>query len=264
MRPFSQLLTDPSIALVLSVAALICASALTPLIFFHSIYVFSTVEQEHCPTLIGGMWRRVDLARQHAHEQIRRKRQLATCCVGPPGGVGRPVLVELVGLLKAIRGVGANGNVRLGSQEDLALQATKENAEKGEMLASKEGVPAPPSPSGEMGERGDVGFDGSEGTPGGKHLIFEILDCQKWDFRSCPPGAKGAAGRRGEDGIVGERGQRGFPGNPGQKGDRGSPGDTGPPGQKGEKWPCETCPPPRVSPGYYTGAASSKKSVRKS
>ncbi|KAK5964469.1 hypothetical protein GCK32_022131 [Trichostrongylus colubriformis] len=68
---------SPAVALSLSVSAVLCASALCPLIVFHTLYVFSQVDHQHCPTLIRDLWKKVDLAKEEIHGSIRQKRNLA-------------------------------------------------------------------------------------------------------------------------------------------------------------------------------------------
>ncbi|RCN37371.1 collagen triple helix repeat protein [Ancylostoma caninum] len=204
---------SPAVALTLSVSAIICATALCPLILFHTLYAFSHIEQQHCPTLIGELWRKVDVAKAEIHRSIREKREMAC----QPGRVGRPAELDSRVVCERECPVGEPG--RPGPPG--------EKGERGQRGRSGlPGNPAPPSPSGEPGEMGEKGFRGVPGAPG-------------------------------EPGLNGLPGERGYPGLKGERGPRGSIGPPGPPGPKGLKWPCESCPPPRVSPGYYKTSVKS-------
>ncbi|KAK6056807.1 collagen triple helix repeat protein [Cooperia oncophora] len=203
-----------------------------------------------------------------------RPTTLSACCIGPPGLKGYPGRPSTDG----IDGTpGSPGDVGRPADLDPRPLCIREcppgppgrigpPGEKGERgfrgRPGPAGVPAPPSPSGAPGEPGEKGFRGLTGPPGEPGEPGKLYTAAGPPGKEGepgprgPPGEKGQRGRDGENGLEGPRGERGFPGLKGEKGPRGPTGLPGPPGPQGNSWPCQSCPPPRVSPGYY------KKSVK--
>ncbi|CAB3408975.1 unnamed protein product [Caenorhabditis bovis] len=273
-------LASPSVAIVLSVSALIYTTAVCPLIFLHSAFVYTSLETHDCSNELIELKQRVELVKRHlvggGDDASRAKRELSACCVGRPGLKGFPGKNARDGYDGEPGRDGAPGK---SAEHDSRLVCVREcpagrpgrdgppgpKGEKGHRgRPGREGDAAPPSIRGEPGERGEKGFpgvNGGRGEPGEPGRVYQSDGPfgKEGDVGPRgPPGDKGQPGRDGEEGLPGARGERGYPGLKGEQGRRGAVGNFGPPGDKGEAWPCESCPPPRVSPGYYV---SSKKTA---
>ncbi|KAK6056808.1 hypothetical protein COOONC_05683 [Cooperia oncophora] len=130
-------------------------------------------------TLIGELWRKVDLAREEIHGSIREKRQLSSCCIGPPGLKGYPGRPSTDGID--------------GTPEELVHLAKKANAVSEEGLVPCLVSAPPPSrvregsaqcvgAPGEPGEKGFRGLTGPPGEPGEPGKLYTAAG---------PPGSKG-------------------------------------------------------------------------
>ncbi|CAP33315.2 Protein CBR-COL-53 [Caenorhabditis briggsae] len=227
-------------------------------------------------TQMSELRERVNIVKEHIHDSIRQKRELASCCVGPPGMKGFPGKNSRDGYDGEPGRDGQPGRPADGDSRMICIRECPAGrpgreggdgpkGQKGQRgRTGQQGDTAPPSIRGEPGERGDKGFPGAPGTagePGEPGRVYVSDGPPGKDGETGPrgpPGDKGRTGRNGEDGLPGERGERGYQGLKGEVGKRGPMGTFGPIGPKGEPWPCESCPPPRVSPGYYLNSRNKK------
>uniref|UniRef100_A0A914RCD5 Nematode cuticle collagen N-terminal domain-containing protein n=1 Tax=Panagrolaimus davidi TaxID=227884 RepID=A0A914RCD5_9BILA len=115
------------------------------------------------------------------------------------------------------------------------------------------GKPGPKGPEGKQGPEGPPGMQGRPGEKGapGKHIAGMAPPGPPGrQGEMGPPGPPGVPGEKGKPGEAGPQGEQGAEGNPGPFGKPGAPGAPGPDGEKGAPGPCDSCPKPRLPPGY--------------
>uniref|UniRef100_A0A1I7WP28 DNA-directed RNA polymerase III subunit RPC6 n=1 Tax=Heterorhabditis bacteriophora TaxID=37862 RepID=A0A1I7WP28_HETBA len=156
---------------------------------------------------IGDLWHRVHTARLEIKTTFREKRDMTSCCIGPPGlkgYPGRPSPDGINGEPGEINGSRNYLQVLLFSKKILQASLVVLVVLQREIHADfvKGNVPlayrGPPGERGEKGFRGKLGPPGDDGEPGKVYMA------------NGPPGKEGEPGPRG---LPGEKGRPGRDGD---------------------------------------------------